>query len=418
MKSLTIEGKKFISSKQAAEIMGYTQDYIGQLARSGKISAQRVGGVWYIDESELSGQSSNISKENIKKGKFIDNLFYKNKNDIVSEIDVKNLLDANKSKKENITFEGVDYISSKQAAEIMGYTQDYIGQLARSGKISARQIGRGWYIPRSVVDKKTTENKNNPITSFQVNEQEEIVETLTINKEVNNANISTKSKEQQSIVAISKPKTPQKEVFNDMVTFHDNKDSRGVEKELHGSTKIHINKREQPLISKRNKDDYYYPSFLSASYSLDDTPLVPTPMRSREPVLHKIVTGERNEVEKHIKERQLNREDNSLYSKKVIKDTLKPKRQSLMQKSPMSLIKIASLATTVVVVASIVTFIPHTSVFSSSTSTLKTVFLFKTPDSGSTLKAEVTQSIPDSLMERMIGVFSSFTEEKIEYNSK
>jgi hypothetical protein len=55
---LIISGKKYISSKRASEITGYAKDYVGQLARSGKIPATRVGRAWYVDESKL------ISHEN------------------------------------------------------------------------------------------------------------------------------------------------------------------------------------------------------------------------------------------------------------------------------------------------------------------------------------------------------------------
>ncbi len=42
--------------------------------------------------------------------------------------------------------EGKEYISSRRAAEMGKYNNDYIGQLCRSGKISARMIGRSWFV--------------------------------------------------------------------------------------------------------------------------------------------------------------------------------------------------------------------------------------------------------------------------------
>ncbi|TAJ14374.1 hypothetical protein EPO56_02220 [Patescibacteria group bacterium] len=53
MDELTISGKKYISSKRAHETTGYAKDYIGQLARAGKIPATRVGRSWYVDEGAL-----------------------------------------------------------------------------------------------------------------------------------------------------------------------------------------------------------------------------------------------------------------------------------------------------------------------------------------------------------------------------
>ncbi len=53
MDELILGGKKYISSKRASEITGYAKDYIGQLARGGKIPATRVGRAWYVDEAAL-----------------------------------------------------------------------------------------------------------------------------------------------------------------------------------------------------------------------------------------------------------------------------------------------------------------------------------------------------------------------------
>lgn len=53
MEELEIQGKKYISSKRASEITGYAKDYVGQLARGGKVPAQRVGRSWYVDESAI-----------------------------------------------------------------------------------------------------------------------------------------------------------------------------------------------------------------------------------------------------------------------------------------------------------------------------------------------------------------------------
>ena len=53
MNEVIINEKKYISSKQAAEITGYAKDYIGQLCREGRIPAQLIGRSWYVLESAL-----------------------------------------------------------------------------------------------------------------------------------------------------------------------------------------------------------------------------------------------------------------------------------------------------------------------------------------------------------------------------
>jgi len=50
---IDIDGKKYISAKKGAELTGYTTDYIGQLARGGKVATTLVGRARYVDEDDL-----------------------------------------------------------------------------------------------------------------------------------------------------------------------------------------------------------------------------------------------------------------------------------------------------------------------------------------------------------------------------
>ena len=43
------------------------------------------------------------------------------------------------------------YVSSKRAAKITGYAKDYVGQLCREGRVSARLVGRNWYVLESSI---------------------------------------------------------------------------------------------------------------------------------------------------------------------------------------------------------------------------------------------------------------------------
>ncbi len=119
-------GKQYVSSKKAATLSSYAQDYIGQLARSGAIDAQRVGGLWYVSMDSLAEYQRNAASYTPS-------------------------VPVSKSSTETdtiVSFDGKDYVSASRAAKITAYNQDYIGQLARSGKILSRQIGNRWYIER------------------------------------------------------------------------------------------------------------------------------------------------------------------------------------------------------------------------------------------------------------------------------
>jgi len=63
MDEIVIEGKNYISSKRAAEITGYTKDYVGQLARAGKILATRVGRSWYVGEDGIKQHAGLLFEE-------------------------------------------------------------------------------------------------------------------------------------------------------------------------------------------------------------------------------------------------------------------------------------------------------------------------------------------------------------------
>jgi hypothetical protein len=52
---------------------------------------------------------------------------------------------------DEIIIEEKKYISSKQAAKITGYAKDYIGQLCREGRVSARLVGRNWYVLETAI---------------------------------------------------------------------------------------------------------------------------------------------------------------------------------------------------------------------------------------------------------------------------
>lgn len=123
--AVEVEGKEYISSKHASHLTGYTQDYVGQLARAGHIEAKRISGLWYVSIASLEGYKSNAEKFKPTPP--------------LKEIDSTDSL---------LSLDGRDYISTTRAAKITGYHPDYVGQLARSSTINSRQIGTRWYVDR------------------------------------------------------------------------------------------------------------------------------------------------------------------------------------------------------------------------------------------------------------------------------
>ena len=129
MDEVVLEGKTYIGSKKAAIECGYTQDYVGQLARGGLIDAKRVSGQWYI---------------------FLDSLkAYKTKAETFKPEPPKYQPDP--SVEATLDVDGKKYVSAARAAKLTEYNQDYIGQLARAGKIPSKQVGSRWYIEQDAL---------------------------------------------------------------------------------------------------------------------------------------------------------------------------------------------------------------------------------------------------------------------------
>src|SRR5262245_59436630 len=127
---IDLGGTIYVSSKRAAEISGYAQDYIGQLARSGQIDAKRISGLWYIQQDSLKS--------------------HKEKADQYVPVPPQRQ-SANPDLDASISFDGKDYVSAQRGAKITGYSNDYVGQLARSSKIVSRQVGNRWYVDREAL---------------------------------------------------------------------------------------------------------------------------------------------------------------------------------------------------------------------------------------------------------------------------
>lgn len=127
-----------ISTADAAASSGYSKDYIGQLCREGKIRCERVSGQWQVHADTLRSYQEGERSEN--------------ENEDPETIDIEELV-LHRSKTGNVrsdtfTYDGIEYISTGRAAELTGYAQDYIGQLARTEEVHARRIGRRWFVSR------------------------------------------------------------------------------------------------------------------------------------------------------------------------------------------------------------------------------------------------------------------------------
>lgn len=58
-----------LTVKEAADITGYTVDYIQDLAREGKVKARKIATVWLIDRKSLLGHLKDARARGEKPGR-------------------------------------------------------------------------------------------------------------------------------------------------------------------------------------------------------------------------------------------------------------------------------------------------------------------------------------------------------------
>ena len=126
-----MNGEKFISARRAAQEVGYAEDYVGQLCRDGKLPSRMVGRSWYVSRKAILAHKKGGPKKLASAKIALDK---------TSALGSKDLF-----------FNGERFISSTRAAKAVGYANDYIGQLCRSGALDCRMVGRSWYVSKKAI---------------------------------------------------------------------------------------------------------------------------------------------------------------------------------------------------------------------------------------------------------------------------
>lgn len=127
MDEIVIEGKHYLSSRRAAEMIGYSQDYVTHLAREGMLDARMVEGLWFISRTALDMHKAEATMKAEEKAEV-------------------NHEEHSHGPATLVSFDGREYVSTARAANASGFTPDYIAQLAREGTVPGRQVGNRWYV--------------------------------------------------------------------------------------------------------------------------------------------------------------------------------------------------------------------------------------------------------------------------------
>ncbi|HYC79608.1 MAG TPA: hypothetical protein VEC17_01120 [Candidatus Binatia bacterium] len=73
-----------------------------------------------------------------------------------------------------------EFLSMHQASKMTGYHQDYLGQLARSGKLEARKVGRNWFTTKYAIDKMLGRVKEEVVQIVEVPVLVNKIETVNV----------------------------------------------------------------------------------------------------------------------------------------------------------------------------------------------------------------------------------------------
>ncbi|MBX4195355.1 tail fiber domain-containing protein [Candidatus Parcubacteria bacterium] len=79
----------------------------------------------------------------------------------------------------DLLVEGEKYISARRAAKEVGYADDYIGQLCRSGALNCKMVGRSWHVTRESVHNHVSRNNPHKIKKPEVVSKIEPAETFS-----------------------------------------------------------------------------------------------------------------------------------------------------------------------------------------------------------------------------------------------
>ena len=168
---VVLDGKTYVSSKRAAQLSDYAQDYIGQLCRAGTADCRRINGLWYVTMASLEVHKTASAEAKARAFESINADSTRNQyNESV------------------LSFSGEEFVSSRHGAELTGYNPDYVTQLARDGKVRGRQIGSRWYVSKK--DLMANKEKNDEMLAVV---QSEAVGVLRRDEKSNNGSISRPS---------------------------------------------------------------------------------------------------------------------------------------------------------------------------------------------------------------------------------
>ncbi len=230
----------YVSSSRAAMITGYNRDYIGQLCRMSTIECKRVAGEWRVYLPSILAHKKRFGIVNIPNS---DNL-----NNVSGTVSVSEL---HGTKGEMADIIDDKFIPSQLASKLTGYSQDYIGQLARSGAVKAKKVGRKWFVDEnSLIEHK---RRNDELLASVQAESVGVKRNFTHKNQDDDNNVQINKTRSNALLKVKYMKDDGC-LFPNPVKHNTGKGARDVSEAHHGnglSEHYSYNRRNRELVHKK-----------------------------------------------------------------------------------------------------------------------------------------------------------------------
>ncbi len=143
----------FLAVSTASRYSNYHSDYLTQMCRKGLLTCRQISKVWFISLESLEHYLKKQKKQaGLSK--------YEIERELVQ-------LTENLSGESSFFIADKNYVDSDTASKISSYNRDYLTQLARSGDIKAKKIGKVWFFEEESLRKHMERQKRSDLRAGQ-----------------------------------------------------------------------------------------------------------------------------------------------------------------------------------------------------------------------------------------------------------
>ncbi len=215
METISVDGEKYIKASSIAKELGYTADYVGQLARAKKVKATLVGRTWYVKESSIRSHKTTRYRTAATKSKQeIKRVLSENEMPETHNKSVKNFSYLKNSYHPTVKYESdeedlIPILTEVGRRSLPGKSKELEVELGDAEKVKVRSVEKAYHIETSVRPKLTFSGhlRIDDAESPVLNEKPKRSGTIKIEK-LDLKKLTKTATETESPEPKSKPKKP------------------------------------------------------------------------------------------------------------------------------------------------------------------------------------------------------------------